>query len=36
MNFNPLHREGGDTQCQGAPGHIGDFNPLHREGGDEE
>ena len=33
-NFNPLHREGGDSKLSGVLHEIVDFNPLHREGGD--
>ena len=33
-NFNPLHREGGDSKFLGDMLCYLDFNPLHREGGD--
>ena len=33
-NFNPLHREGGDSAQQGLGLSPYNFNPLHREGGD--
>ena len=35
VNFNPLHREGGDRlQLSARPEALQNFNPLHREGGD--
>ena len=34
INFNPLHREGGDDGKELARFDKSDFNPLHREGGD--
>ena len=34
INFNPLHREGGDLIALDAFFLLFDFNPLHREGGD--
>ena len=33
-NFNPLHREGGDSDADMGVDGTSDFNPLHREGGD--
>ncbi|SQB04420.1 Protein of uncharacterised function (DUF3264) [Enterocloster clostridioformis] len=34
--FNPLHREGGDSESCTFLGSNQNFNPLHREGGDAE
>ena len=34
LDFNPLHREGGDAILCCREAARRDFNPLHREGGD--
>ena len=36
VNFNPLHREGGDINELDLELYTDNFNPLHREGGDVE
>ena len=33
-DFNPLHREGGDSLVRHGVDAVPNFNPLHREGGD--
>ena len=33
-DFNPLHREGGDSRRRRGIPLMNNFNPLHREGGD--